>query len=103
MQRKAKELTRGDVFQIRVFGEVLETTSVADGKRIGGDDVRRRESDPREDRTRIRSLAVCHARGEQRQRERNRKSTGRHCTLRVCKMRPVLQTDALVNTAGRGQ
>lgn len=34
MQRKAKDLTRGDVFQLRIFGEVLETTSVADGKRL---------------------------------------------------------------------
>jgi hypothetical protein len=33
MHRKARELTRGDVFQLRIFGEVLETKLFADGKR----------------------------------------------------------------------
>jgi hypothetical protein len=34
MRRKARDLTRGDVFRLHVYGEVLIATPVADGRRI---------------------------------------------------------------------
>ncbi len=34
MFRKARDLLQGDVFQLRIFGDVLRTMSIANGKRI---------------------------------------------------------------------